>query len=83
MESETIQSQNLKQIHSQKLELAEQYKAISEQCEELTKCVKSIEEEKCKTEEKLAKQVDRNAEIERKNDQLIKLVERLEHLHEN
>ena len=82
LESETIQSQNLKQIHSQKLELAEQYKAISERCEELTKCVKSIEEEKCKTEEKLAKQVDRNAEIERKNDQLIKLVERLEHLHE-
>ena len=59
LQNEAIKSQNLKQLNqNQRLDLAEQYQAISERYEELSESIKSMEDEKCKTDEKLAKQVE-------------------------
>lgn len=88
MKSELIQSQDLnetrktmEQLHAQTTQLSEQNRCINERCEQLSESLKTLNDQKCKSEEELEEQVNRNAELEQSNKQLLELVTKLEELH--
>ena len=88
MKSELIQSQDLnetrktmEQLHAQTTQLSEQNRCIHERCEQLSESLKTLNDQKYKSEEELEEQVNRNAELEQSNKQLLKLVTKLEELH--
>ena len=71
----------MEQLHAQTTQLSQQNRCINERCEQLSESLKTLNDQKCKSEEELEEQVNRNAELEQSNKQLLELVTKLEELH--
>ena len=83
MRCDLIPDQDLNETRKTVDQLRAQRAQLSEQYEQLYESLNTLNDLKCKSEEKWEEQVIRNAELEQTNKQLLELVTKLETLHGN